>query len=454
MQSCEIISNFIHNTMKKKFILIAGRKFYCDEKGNLTKDAEGAPEEVPATDTVAEEVNLEEGTEEAAKALKAAVAILMTSSEKSLGESRVKATEAIGEFFESITKSAKKQIAQATASQEKASFDVEEVKAGLKSLYEGKTKNFSFNLQTKADLDYLAKATSESGSLTGDVILNERVPEIDRAPARQVFIEQIADVVTGMTSDALSYVEVVTVTGAPASTAELATIPEEAFAFQEFTAPLKKIAVYEKHSVEILQDGPQLIAAIKNMLIEDMNIVTDNELLNGSGSGAHLNGIFTQASVMDATAVGTKRVASANLYDVIRVTMTKIAVTGKGKFQANYVLLNPDDADQLDLTKDSTGNYVLPPFRSADGTTIKGARVIENTGITAGKFLVGDFRKMHIGTKGGVEIEFTDADGTDFIKDILTIKMRRRIAMYVRSNDIGAFWAGTIATVKAALIAA
>ena len=151
--------------------------------------------------------------------------------------------------------------------------------------------------------------------------------------------------------------------------------------------------------------------------------------------------------------MGTKRVANANLYDVIRVALTKISVAGKGQYMANYVILNPQDADELDLTKDSQGQYVLPPFRSADGTTIKGARVIENTGITAGTFLVGDFRKLHIGTKGGVEIEMTNADGTDFVKDILTVKLRRRVASYVRINDNGAFQTGTIATVKAALVA-
>ena len=81
---------------------------------------------------------------------------------------------------------------------------------------------------------------------------------------------------------------------------------------------------------------------------------------------------------------------------------------------------------------------------------VKGARIIENTGLTAGKVLIGDFRKLHIGTKGGVEIEMTNSDGTDFTKDILTVKLRRRVASYVRTNDVGAFWYGTIATIKAA----
>lgn len=428
--------------MKKHFIVVAGKSFYCDEKGMLSRDADGALEEKPETDTDAVEVTEDNATEEVAKMLKKASAEVLASAEKGLGESRIKATEAIDALFKGISESAKKHTKVGTGEAVKASFDVEAVKSGIKALAERQRNTFSFSI----------KSTSELNNLTGDVIQPDVVTEITRDPVRTVFIESIADVTPNMTADALSYVECVTESGAPLATAELATIPEKDFLFQEFKAPLKKLTVMNKHSVEILQDAPQLVSAIKGWLAEDVNILTDQELINGIGTGEHLKGVITSAVVLDATAVGTKRVAKANLYDVIRVAMTKIAVAGKGKFIANYVLLNPEDADALDLTKDDNGQYVLPPFRSVDGNMIKGAKVIENVGIPAGKFLVGDFRKLHIGTKGGVEIEMTNSDGTDFAKDILSVKLRRRVASYVRENDNGAFYTGTIATVISALV--
>jgi len=290
------------------------------------------------------------------------------------------------------------------------------------------------------------KTTSETDSLTGDVLVPTRVPGIEREPVRTPFIEQIADVID-IDSEHLSYVEVVNESGAPLPTAELEEIPEKDFEFQEFKAPLKKVAVINRHSVELLQDAPQLVAAIKTMLQEDVNLVVDSQLLTGSGTGDNLPGVFGAASVLNQAAIGTKRVQDANLYDVIRVAITKIAVSGKGRFQATHVLLNPEDADELDLTKDANGQYILPPFRSADGTTIKGARVIENVGVAAGTFLVGDFRKLHVGRKGGIQIEFTNSHGDDFKHDILAVKVRRRLAAYVRSNDNGAFWTGNIDSV-------
>lgn len=440
--------------MPKKFRTIAGKKFYCDAKGILLKDADNNFEEVPETDTTAEEVTAEdEATAEVEKMLAKAAAQVKAGATKDLDEAQVKATNAFANLFNGIEKSLSKVTKVTEKTQDKASFDLEEVKKGLTDLYSKKRNTYSFSIKSKADLDYLAKATSEGDSLTGDVIEPERVAEITRDPVRSIFIESIADVTSNMTSNALSYVEAVTESGAPLPTAELATIPEKDWEFQEFTAPLKKITVMNKHSVEILQDAPQLVAAIKGWLQEDINIATDQQLINGNGVGDNLSGIFTLASTLDAAAVGTKRVEFANLADVIRVAITKVVVAGKGKFLANYVLLNPDDADALDLTKDENGQYILPPFKSADGQTIKGARIIENVGIPAGKFLVGDFRKLHIGTKGGVEIEMTNSDGDDFKKDILSVKLRRRIAAYVRTNDNGAFWTGDISDVIDALSA-
>jgi HK97 family phage major capsid protein len=437
--------------MKKFFRIVAGQKFYCDEKGILTKDTEGKFEEVATTDTEAKEVSVEdESVKEVTEMLTKATAQVKAGALKSMGESEVTAIKAVDSLFESIAKSATKHT-KVSDTQDKASFDLEKVQKGLSDLYARQRNTFSFSIKSKKDLEFLSKATSESGSLTDDVIQPQVVTEITRDPVRQVFVESIADVTPNMTSDALSYVEVTNESGAPLSTAELGDIPEKDFEFQEFKAPLKKITVMNKHSVEILQDASQLVAAIKGWLQEDINIVTDQQLLTGNGIGDQLPGVFGVASVLDATAVGTKRVAFANLADVIRVAITKVAVTGKGKFQANYVLLNPTDADELDLTKDENGQYILPPFKSADGQTIKGARIIENVGITAGKFLVGDFRKLHVGTKGGVEIEMTNSDGTDFAKDILSVKLRRRVASYVRQNDSGAFWTGDISDVVDAL---
>lgn len=437
--------------MPKFFRNIAGKSFYCDEKGILTKDADANFVEKPASDADAKEVNPEEVADaEVAKMLERAGEQAKSIASKGLIESQVKAVEAIDSLFKSISESAKKHTNVST--EEKASFNVDEVKDGFKALASKKVKSFTFEIGNVKELKHiLNKSTSVTVNVGDGVIIPDRVAGVTRDPVRNVFIESIADVTPNMSADALSYVECVSESGAPMTTAELGEISEKDFTFAEYKAELKKVTIINKHSVEILSDAAQLVSAMKGWLNEDINIEVDTQLLTGNGIGENLTGIFGLATVLDDTAVGSKRVAHANLADVIRVAITKINKAGKGKFYANYVLLNPEDADALDLTKDANGQYVLAPFRSADGTMIKGARVIENTGVTEGKFLVGDFTKLHIGTKGGVEVEMTNSDGNDFKHDILTVKLRRRVASYVRTNDNGAFQTGDISDVIDAL---
>ncbi|MGI1661375.1 phage major capsid protein [Palleronia sp. KMU-117] len=400
-----------------------------------------------------ETVTEEETVDEATKMLGEAMRKAIEAGDQAAAESIRKANEAVGSFLDAVADQAKAKAAgvKVEVAERKASFDVERVAKQIESLRDSKG-SVSFELKTKQDLDYLAKSTAKD-DLTGDVILPERDPEITRDPVREPFMEQIADT-RETNSDYVSWVEVVTETGAPASTAELGTMPEKDFAFQEFKKPIEKITVTNKHSVELLQDGPGLVAEIKNFLAEDINVTTDTQLLSGNGTSPQLQGVLGIATTLDATAIGSQRIANANKFDVLRIAMTKIAKAGKGKFRPTHVILSPDDIETLDLTKDADGRYIVPAFYTPGGMLIRSARIIENTGITAGTFLVGDFRKLHVRRKGGVEIEITNADGTDFVKDIMTIKYRRRLTSYVRGNDDGAFQTGSFATCIAALVAA
>lgn len=433
--------------MKKYFRIIGGIKFFCEKDGSLEKDDAGSPEVVPTDNTEATEVNeTPEGDDdtvaEVEKMILEAVSNAGNKSSKEFDASVKDANESVKSLFAEISKQANETKGVLEVTKTESKLDVEAVKSGLESMKDGSAQGFSFEINSKADLNYLAKSTSE-GDLTGDILEVDKVAGVSRDPVRSPFIEQIADVVN-MKSESLSYVEVITETGAPATTAELGVISEKDFAFQEFKAPAKKITISNKHSVELLEDAPQLVSAIKGWLQEDLNLVTDTQLLNGDGTGSNLTGVISQATTLTA---GTRIDTTATINDVLRIAITEIAGAGKGKFRATHIVLHPDDVEALDLAKDSNENYIIPPFRSADGQIFKGARIIENTGITSGDFLIGDFKKLHVGRKGGVRIEMTNSDGTDFAKDILTVKMVRRVASYVRANDSGAFYTGTIATI-------
>jgi HK97 family phage major capsid protein len=429
------------------FKFINGKKFYCDEKG-VVLQKDGVDQEVLATDTSA--VDIESGVDEATKMLSEAMQKALKAGDAAAVAQIQKTTEAVEKMFDALAEKAATRSSKVELPVQKASFDVEAVTKSFESMQKsGGTAVFT--LKSDADLAYLAKGTDRS-DLTDVVIEPEKDAEITRPAVRTTFIENIANVVP-INSDSAKYTEVTGSTGAPATTAELGTIPQVDRAFQSYSKPVQKIAAISKHSNELLKYGPELVAVLKDMLAVDLNLVTDAQLLSGNGTAPNLQGVLGVAPVLDVTAVGVQVVPNANLFDVLRIAMTKIAVAGKGKFVPNFIVLNPADSEELDLTKNSSGDYIMPSFYAANGQLIKGARVIENTGITAGTFLVGDFRYLNVRTNGGVEVEITNSDSTDFQNDIISIKMRRYLAAYVKTNDNGAFMTGSISAVKGFLAA-
>lgn len=442
--------------MTKFYKLVNGKKFYCNEKAELIQK-DGADVAVPDTDT--EAVDVESGSEEVTKMLQAALTHAKAEGDKAAEKQLKEALKHVGDFIEAVGETAKEKAGKVRTrvATQKSELDAEALKKEFMPIAEKRREHTAiFQIKSDADLEVLAKNNNSRVDIDnddGDSILPDNDPSIDRAPVRSVFMEQIANVVP-TDSDTLQWTEVVGATGAPATTAELAVIPKKKYEFRVFRSAVEKIAVINKHSIEMLKHGPSLVAAIKEMLREDLMIETDGQLLSGNGTSPNLQGVLGIAEVLNSTSIGAKRVANANLFDVLRVAHTKILIAGKGKFLPNYVILNPDDAERLDLTKDAEGRYILPPFYSANGMVVKGARVIENTGIAAGTFLIGDFRKMNVRPKGGVEVEITNSDGDDFENDLMALKLRRFLGAYVKTNHSGAFMTGNIAGCITALTAA
>lgn len=421
-----------------KFAIVNGIKYLTDAKNVFFKDAEG--EKVEVTDEQA--ATLEETTTptEVAPAATDADAKIDNESVEELksfisklagkeAKDAVKALDLVGGF----STVSRKAFADALADkmEVKSSLDLTKIKSGFAEVKSAGGKSFEFEVKT----------LSELSSLTGRVIEDDRDTEITRAPQRELLIESISNT-GGTNSNKITWVEVTGETGAPATTAELAIFAEKDYTYSVFETPVLKVTVMSKHSTEILEDMPALVAAVKDMLKEDLDLKVDEKLFSGAGTVGEFNGVFTQAP---AFAAGTIVVANPNRIDVLRAAGAQIAVAGKRRFQPTDIILNPVDAALMDMTKDTTGAYVMPPFTTAERTIVKGVRIVENPLMPAGSFLVGDFRRFKIRSKRGYSVQVATENGTDFEKDILTIRASRRLASYIRTNDNGAFVKGTFA---------
>jgi hypothetical protein len=130
-----------------------------------------------------------------------------------------------------------------------------------------------------------------------------------------------------------------------------------------------------------------------------------------------------------------------------------MAQIANSNFNANYVLVNPADLAEMELTKTSTGEYTLPMFvPMADGVTrVANVPVVANNGVASGDYVVGDFTKSNLRMREDLNIQVGYVDD-DFTRNMMTVLCEARACHFVKSNYVNAFVKGTFATDKAVLL--
>lgn len=293
---------------------------------------------------------------------------------------------------------------------------------------------------TKAVADMLISSHVGAGVIDG-----AREAGITRITRRSPFIIDLVQ--TGsINSNLWEWVQQATPEGDAAMTAEGAAKAQIDFNLILASATVKKVTAYVKVSKEMLDDVALIEAEINQELREVINLKIDVQLLSGDGTGQNLVGILENATAWSAGSFAAA-VDEANNADVLRVAINQIQV---GQYQPNYIVMHPSDVAGMEMEKASDGHYVLKPFTSIDGMTVKGIPVITNTGMTEGSFLVGDFSKAAVRFKEGLVFDI-GYENDDFTKNFVTILAEARLVARVKSNHYGAFVTGAFTAGKAAL---
>jgi len=303
----------------------------------------------------------------------------------------------------------------------------------------GNSRSASFEL--KADMTVAA-------DFTGEVIPADRVPGYKFDPTRPVHVRQL--LATGSTqSDVVRYVKESGYSNGAAATAEGATLGQSDFDMTAADANVRKIGTYFRISEEMLADTPQLTSYLSARAPEKLLEVEDAQILNGSGSGANLSGIITDAADFDVSSNGAfyHSVESANEFDVIVAALNQLSLLN---YNADCIMLNPTDFNKILLLKDSTNKYLKDQVYNGLQPSFSGVKVIQNTAIAAGTFLIGNFGVgTQLWVRQGVNVEFFREDGTNVRDGFVTVRVSERVAL---TNYLpNAFVNGTFSTAIAAL---
>lgn len=201
--------------------------------------------------------------------------------------------------------------------------------------------------------------------------------------------------------------------------------PEGSMAFEKVIATVKTIAEWVPATKRGLADASQLRGLIDDELRADLAEEEEDQILNGSGSGENLTGILQTSGIQT-------QAWTDDLLTTIRKAKTKTRTVGR--VAANGIVLNPEDAERLDLLRpiDGDGQFYGPgPFAGAGVRTVWGLPIVESEAIAAGTGLVGDYTKAVLWDREQASITATDSHADFFIRNLVAILGEERVAFGV-----------------------
>jgi HK97 family phage major capsid protein len=287
--------------------------------------------------------------------------------------------------------------------------------------------------------DLVLKANTLTGSITNNTE-SARIMEIgqlDRLKISAYDLFQKIPVSEGNNGKTISYADwdQASTVAAAKAIAEGAAYDESTAVFVEKTLPIEKIGDILPVSDEFYEDEARFAAELESFLTANVNVVIENQLINGTGSNNQLTGLAQTATAFNATGLTT--VPTANMYDLLSIAPEMIAGSG-AKYNYNVILMNAKSINKLRLVKDSTGAYVLPTMATMNGLSVNGMRVVECNAVADNQCFLGDSNYVKIYERTGVQVS-TGYTGSQFASDLSSLKVKKRLAVVHRGADAKAF---------------
>lgn len=274
-----------------------------------------------------------------------------------------------------------------------------------------------------ATVNTVTSLTSGDGG-AGDLVVPQRLAGIITPNNRTLRVRDLLP--KGVTSsNSVEYVQESGFTNAAATVAEGAQKPESSLSFEIQNAPVRTIAHWLKATKQILDDVPQLQSYIDTRLRYGLELVEEQQILVGDGTGSNLLGLIPQATAFDRNRL---RVGDTRI-DVIRRAMTQLRLS---EYQATAIVMHPTDWEEIELQKDTTGDYIWANPRGLAGPTLWGLPVLDSTSLTEGEFLIGAFNvAAQLWDRQNATVEIANENQDDFIKNLVTVRAEERLALTV-----------------------
>jgi len=310
---------------------------------------------------------------------------------------------------------------------------------------------FEVELTVKAPINMATTAVTASSAIPVSYVAQDITTYAEDVRAQEYILQFLSRGNTAKAS--IQYVDKSPTEGTMAITAEGALKPLISISYVIRYSQARKMAGRTKISEEALDDIPFIMSAIRNELAYQHAIGIQGDIFTVVSAFAPA---FVAGTLADTTTNPTN-------YDAIRAAIYAVKIASKGKHIPNAVLVASSDVYSMGATKDTTNQYVFPPFVMPDGSTISGVRIVEvadGVSVPAGTFIVGDWKKLHfenyktftVRIGQGIQGSATAANiVSDFESNMYTLIGESRYHLWIYENEKTAFIKTTFAAVKTAI---
>ena len=211
--------------------------------------------------------------------------------------------------------------------------------------------------------------------------------------------------------------------------------PQSSFSFVGEQAAVRTLAHWEAAHRNVLADEPQLRSIIDNELMYGLRLLEDNQILNGNGSGENLRGVLQTAGIQDYSwSEGATLPVKDTKADALRraATLSYLAY-----YEPSGIVMHPNDWEDIELTKDSQGQYLIAVSVAMGGEPrVWRMPIVDTPAIAEGTALVGAFGTgAQLYDREQASIRISEQHSDFFVRNAVVILAEQRLALAVKRPE-------------------
>jgi len=211
--------------------------------------------------------------------------------------------------------------------------------------------------------------------------------------------------------------------------------PQSSFAFVGEQAPVRTLAHWEAAHRNVLADEPQLRSIIDNELMYGLRLLEDNQILNGDGVGENLLGVLNTPNIQEyAWSSGAVTPVPDTKADALRRAAT---LSFLAYYEPSGIVLHPNDWEDIELTKDENGQYLIAVSVAMGGEPrVWRMPIVDTPAMTEGTALVGAFGTgAQLYDREQASIRISEQHSDFFIRNAIVILAEQRLALAVKRPE-------------------